>query len=107
MTFAAVLGFAAGAYEIENVDVDVCAVYTNKVPPGAFRGFGSPQVLFAVESMLDDIAFQMGFDPMEFRGKLLPVLRVHMWHRLKPLKLCSGECLEALFTLLVRKVNGR
>ncbi|HDP78391.1 MAG TPA: xanthine dehydrogenase [Mesotoga infera] len=58
---------AAGAYEIENVDVDVYAVYTNKIPPGAFRGFGSPQVLFAVESMLDDIAFQMGFDPMEFR----------------------------------------
>ncbi|WP_367363191.1 molybdopterin cofactor-binding domain-containing protein [Mesotoga sp.] len=38
---------AAGAFwKVENVDVDVCAVYTNKVSARSFRGFGSPQVLF-------------------------------------------------------------
>jgi CO/xanthine dehydrogenase Mo-binding subunit len=58
---------AAGAYDIENVNVDVYGIYTNKVPPGAFRGFGSPQVLFAVESMIDDIACKLGIDPMELR----------------------------------------
>jgi CO/xanthine dehydrogenase Mo-binding subunit len=58
---------AAGAYDIENVNVDVYGVYTNKVPPGAFRGFGSPQVLFAVESMIDDIAWKLRIDPMELR----------------------------------------
>jgi CO/xanthine dehydrogenase Mo-binding subunit len=39
---------AAGAYDIKNVSVDVYGVYTNKVPCGAYRGFGSPQVFFGV-----------------------------------------------------------
>ncbi|MDK2953835.1 MAG: hypothetical protein PWQ27_1218 [Kosmotoga sp.] len=60
---------AAGSYEIPNVKVDVYGVYTNKVPPGAFRGFGSPQVLFAVESMIDEISLKLGIDPIEFRLK--------------------------------------
>ena len=58
---------AAGAYEIDNVSIDTYGVYTNKVPPGAFRGFGSPQVLFAIESMIDDIAQRLGIDPLEIR----------------------------------------
>lgn len=60
---------AAGAYSIENVKVDTYGVYTNKVPPGAFRGFGSPQVLFAVESMMDEASKRLGIDPVEMRSK--------------------------------------
>ncbi|OAA28452.1 xanthine dehydrogenase [Kosmotoga arenicorallina S304] len=60
---------AAGSYEIPDVKVDVYGVYTNKVPPGAFRGFGSPQVLFAVESMMDEISKKLGIDPIELRLK--------------------------------------
>ncbi len=58
---------AAGSYEIPNVSVDIYGVYTNKIPCGAFRGFGSPQVLFAVESMIDEISNKMNIDPIDFR----------------------------------------
>ncbi|TYB84179.1 MAG: xanthine dehydrogenase family protein [Kosmotoga sp.] len=58
---------AAGSYEIPNVSVDIYGVYTNKIPCGAFRGFGSPQVLFAVESMIDEISKKMKLDPIDFR----------------------------------------
>ncbi|MFO7880925.1 MAG: xanthine dehydrogenase family protein molybdopterin-binding subunit, partial [Kosmotogaceae bacterium] len=60
---------AAGSYEIPNVSVDVHGVYTNKIPNGAFRGFGSPQVLFAVESMIDEISKKMNIDPINLRLK--------------------------------------
>ncbi len=60
---------AAGAYDVENVKVDIDGVYTNKVPCGAFRGFGSPQVLFAVESMIDEAARRLNLDPIDFRMK--------------------------------------
>ena len=58
---------AAGSYDIPNVKVDVYGVYTNKIPPGAFRGFGSPQVLFAVEAMMDEISEKLSIDPIKLR----------------------------------------
>ena len=61
------LTHACGAYSVPNVKVDVFGVYTNKVPCGAFRGFGSPQVLFAMESVMDMAASKMGMDPFEIR----------------------------------------
>jgi len=60
---------AAGSYRVNNVKVDVWGVYTNKVPTGAFRGFGSPQVFFAFESMMDEIAGHLGIDRLAFRRK--------------------------------------
>jgi len=70
---------AAGAYDIKNVNVDVYGVYTNKVPCGAYRGFGSPQVFFAMESMMDMIAERLGMDRLYLReinalekGKMTP-----------------------------------
>jgi len=58
---------AAGAYDIKNVSVDVYGVYTNKVPCGAYRGFGSPQVFFGIESMMDEIAQKLGLDRLHIR----------------------------------------
>lgn len=60
---------AASAYDVKNVFVDVYGVYTNKVPTGAFRGFGSPQVLFAMERIMDEAAKKLGIDPWEIRYK--------------------------------------
>jgi len=62
---------AGGPYRIPNVKVDSYAVATNKVPPGAFRGFGSPQILFAAESQMDELARALGIDPAEIREKNL------------------------------------
>ncbi len=63
------LTHAASAYDVENIFVDVYGVYTNKVPTGAFRGFGSPQVLFAMERVMDEAAKRLGMDPWEIRYK--------------------------------------
>ncbi len=63
---------SAGPYRIPNVWIDSYCVYTNKVPAGAFRGFGVPQVIWAYDSQTDMMARALGADPVEFR--LLPAL---------------------------------
>ncbi|MBI2848535.1 MAG: xanthine dehydrogenase family protein molybdopterin-binding subunit [Chloroflexi bacterium] len=60
---------AAGPYEIPNVKVDAYCVYTNKTIAGAFRGFGVPQLAWALESQMDVIAERLGMDAREFRLK--------------------------------------
>jgi CO/xanthine dehydrogenase Mo-binding subunit len=58
---------ATGPYYCDNVKTDVYAVYTNNNYTGAMRGFGSPQVNFAIESMMDELAEKVGKDPLEIR----------------------------------------
>lgn len=60
-----------GAYEIPNVKVDVDGVYSNNPPSGAFRGFGSPQGVFAAEMQMNKLAQALGIDPVELRLKNL------------------------------------
>jgi len=60
---------SAGPYRIPNVWIDSYCVYTNRVPAGAFRGFGVPQVIWAYDSQTDIIARAIGADPVEFRLK--------------------------------------
>lgn len=60
---------STGPYRVRNARVDVVAVYTNKIPGGAFRGFGNPQVTFAFERQMDLLAEELGMDPVEFRLK--------------------------------------
>jgi CO/xanthine dehydrogenase Mo-binding subunit len=58
---------ATGPYYCENVKTDVFAVYTNNNYTGAMRGFGSPQVNFAIESMMDELGEKVGKNPLEIR----------------------------------------
>src|SRR5262249_19987828 len=60
---------ACGPYKVPNVRVDARAVRTHKVPCGAFRGFGEPQVVFACESQMDVLAERLGIDPFELRRR--------------------------------------
>ncbi|MFH1502577.1 MAG: xanthine dehydrogenase family protein molybdopterin-binding subunit [Candidatus Eisenbacteria bacterium] len=60
---------ATGPYEIPNVRTDVLGVYTNRQTTGAFRGFGQPQVIFANESVVDEVAGALGLDPIDIRLK--------------------------------------
>ena len=62
---------AAGPYRIPNVRVDARSVATNTVPNGAFRGFGSPQVIFPHESQMDRLAERLGIDRAEIRRRNL------------------------------------
>jgi len=56
-----------GPYEIPNVKVDSCVVYTNNIPSGAFRGFGGPQGAFAAETQMNRLADAIGMDAVEIR----------------------------------------
>ncbi|MCA9310037.1 MAG: xanthine dehydrogenase family protein [Phycisphaerales bacterium] len=58
---------AAGPYQCENVRIDGRAMLTNCVPYGAFRGFGAPQTLFALERHMDVIAAKLDMDPVDLR----------------------------------------
>jgi CO/xanthine dehydrogenase Mo-binding subunit len=60
-----------GPYRIANVKTDAYTVYTNTVPAGAYRGFGTLQVTWAYESQMDIIAEKLGLDPLAFRLKNL------------------------------------
>jgi len=63
-------GFTApGPYDIDNIRIDSYALYTNRTPAGALRGFGIPQLVWAYESHTDLIARELGIDPVEFRRK--------------------------------------
>ncbi|HEX9453098.1 MAG TPA: xanthine dehydrogenase family protein molybdopterin-binding subunit, partial [Candidatus Binatia bacterium] len=60
-----------GPYRIAHMKTDAYTVYTNTVPAGAYRGFGTLQVTWAYESQMDIIAGKLGLDPLEFRLKNL------------------------------------
>ena len=68
-----VLGYALlmqnGPYRIPHVHAHGRVAYTNKLRFGAFRGFGVPQVTFASETQLDEIAQRLGMDPLALRRK--------------------------------------
>ena len=58
-----------GPYRVDHAHGDVYGVYTNNGFTGAMRGFGSPQVNFCVEQLIDMAAERAGIDPVEFRRR--------------------------------------
>jgi aldehyde oxidoreductase len=62
-----VVGHATGAYFVPCVDIRSVTVYTNNIPSGAMRGFGVPQVVFAVESCIDELCRMGGFNRWQIR----------------------------------------
>lgn len=66
-------GLSTNCYQIKNVDVVNHIVMTNKCPTGAVRGFGGPQLYFAIERMMHKIATELGVDPLDLmRHNLVP-----------------------------------
>jgi len=59
---------AAGPYRIPHVRVDGYTVLTNNIFTSANRGFGAPQVCFAYESQIDELAKRLGIDPLKIRN---------------------------------------
>ncbi|HVO52137.1 MAG TPA: xanthine dehydrogenase family protein molybdopterin-binding subunit [Thermoanaerobaculia bacterium] len=62
---------AAGAYRWEHVSIEAQAVATNTPPNGAFRGFGAPQTIWAIERHMDRIARTLRIDPLALRERNL------------------------------------
>ncbi|ARJ05811.1 xanthine dehydrogenase family protein [Cnuibacter physcomitrellae] len=61
------VGETVSLYDVPSKRIDAEVVYTNNIPSGAFRGYGLGQVLFAIESALDELAVKAGIDPFELR----------------------------------------
>lgn len=60
---------ALGVYNISNIRVNGKVVKTNTVPNGAFRGFGGPQSIFAIEMHMAHLAKEIGCTPLEIKKK--------------------------------------
>lgn len=58
-----------GCYKIPNVQTDITGVFTNKVSTDAIRGAGRPEATHMVEVTLDQLAAELGMDPLEIRRK--------------------------------------
>lgn len=79
---------AAGPYAVPHVSTDVHGVYTNTIFGGAYRGFSAPQVVFCVESLIDECAEAVGMNPARFR----------LLNCLKPYDVIpSGQCLDPAY----------
>jgi putative selenate reductase molybdopterin-binding subunit len=62
-------GESIAVYNCPNKKVDAVVAYTNTVPAGAFRGYGLPQTLFAVEAAIDELAKGLNISPFEIRRR--------------------------------------
>ena len=58
---------ASGPYRLGGCTTAVSLVYTNKQPGASFRGYGNPQMTFAMESQIDELADRLGMDPIDLR----------------------------------------
>src|SRR5579875_666924 len=58
-----------GCYKIPNVQTDIVGVFTNKCPTDAIRGAGRPEATQMIEVTLDQLAHELGMDPLEVRRK--------------------------------------
>ena len=63
---------AAGPYRLGGCSTAVSLVYTNKQPGASFRGYGNPQMTFALESQIDELADRLGIDPIDLRLRNAP-----------------------------------
>ncbi len=62
---------SSGVYTVDNIEVTGDVFETNTVPNGAFRGFGAPQMMFAIEMFIHHIANELKIDPLVLRNKYL------------------------------------
>ncbi len=85
---------AVGTYRVPNFKLDSYAVATNTPATGAFRGFGSTEVLWAIESQMDMIAQELGIDPLEIRKRNLLKEGEEDVCGMKTHSIGAKECLE-------------
>ena len=87
--------FLGGTYQIPNFELTGYEVATNKTPVDAYRAPGGPQAYFALESAMDELALELGMDPIELRLHNAsregdPSADGNLWPRI-----AMVECLEA------------
>lgn len=95
-TFYRMHGALTGAYDVPNLDVRNRVVLTNKTPTGLVRGFGGPQVYFALERLMDRIATELGIDAFELRRRNFVRKEQFPFHAAAGAVLDSGDYHRAL-----------
>ncbi|WP_411880553.1 xanthine dehydrogenase family protein molybdopterin-binding subunit [Polaromonas sp. YR568] len=95
-TFYRMHGALTGAYDVSNLEVRNRVVLTNKTPTGLVRGFGGPQVYFALERLMDRIATELGIDPFELRRRNFVRKDQFPFHAAAGAVLDSGDYARAL-----------
>ena len=95
-TFYRMHGALTGAYDIANLEVRNRVVLTNKTPTGLVRGFGGPQVYFALERLMDRIAVELGIDAFELRRRNFVAADQFPYHAAAGAVLDSGDYGQAL-----------
>jgi len=63
------IGWLVSLYRLPNIRYKGVAVYTNKAPSCAMQGYGNPQVTFAAETLIEELAEKLNIDPVEIRLK--------------------------------------
>ena len=82
-------GNLTGAYDIRHVSVRNRVVLTNKTPAGLNRGFGGPQMYYALERLMQSIAVELKLDPIDvIRRNLVPA-------KAFPYRTASGALLDS------------
>jgi len=94
---------AAGPYNIPVVDIESVGVYSNRIPGGAIRGFGIPQIVWAYETHGDMIASSLGIDPVTFRRRNL-MKRNAIHHTGTPLGPCDPSL---VFERMIKELESR
>ncbi len=86
---------ASGAYEWPDVRIESIALATNTPPNGAFRGFGAPQTIWAIERHIDKVARVLGKDPLDLkRQNVLALGSVTATGQTLPASVAGIECIE-------------
>lgn len=90
-----------GPYTIRAAEITVHSIVTNKVPSGAYRGFGMTQATFVMERLLDMAAAELGLDPADIRRKnLIPPDRVSTFVTATGTQYDSGDYPQAFEQVL-------
>ena len=90
-TFYRMHGAMSGAYDIAHIAVRNRVVLTSKTPTGLVRGFGGPQVYYALERLMDRIAVELNIDPVELRQRNFVKAHQFPYHAAAGAVLDSGD----------------
>jgi 2-furoyl-CoA dehydrogenase large subunit len=93
-------GNLTGAYDIRHVSVRNRVVLTNKTPTGLNRGFGGPQMYYALERLMQRIAIELKLDPIDVIRKNLVPSNAFPYRTATGATLDSGDYAKALETAL-------
>jgi carbon-monoxide dehydrogenase large subunit len=93
-------GMMPGPYEIRNYRMEIVGIVTNKVPSGAYRGFGAPQATFVMERLLDRLAGRLWLDRADVRRRNLIPAEAMPYESITQHRYDSGDYRQAFERLL-------